>query len=127
MKTKSKQELNVIAGQVFTRYKTAKKVACTSDGMAFIVDESENAVKNHAKNNRFKKELTITYFTRDEVEGDESTGNANKTADELIKDIEQAETVDAVDAILKAENKGKKRKTVLEAGAKRIEELKKTE
>lgn len=126
MKTKNKQELQVIAGQVFARYKTAKKVALTSDGMAFIVDESENAVKNHSKNNRYKKELTITYFTRDEIEG-ETTNVGTKTAEELINEIGAAETADAVNAILEAETKGKKRKTVLEAGVKRIEELKKPE
>lgn len=126
MKTKNKQELQVIAGQVFARYKTAKKVALTSDGMAFIVDESENAVKNHSKNNRYKKELTITYFTRDEIEG-ETTNVGTKTAEELINEIGAAETADVVNAILEAETKGKKRKTVLEAGEKRIEEIKKPE
>ena len=67
MKILNKEEIKAIAADVFGRYTKAEKVAVTSDGMAFITDESENAVSNHSKRNPSGKELKITTFTRDEV------------------------------------------------------------
>lgn len=67
MKTLNKEELKAVATDIFGRYPKAEKVAVTSDGMAFITDEGENAVQNHSKRNTSGKELKITQFTRDEV------------------------------------------------------------
>lgn len=67
MKTLNKEELKAVAADIFGRYNKAEKVAVTSDGMAFITDESDNAVLNHSKHNVSGKELKIERFTRDEV------------------------------------------------------------
>jgi hypothetical protein len=64
--------------------------------------------------------LKISTFTRDEIEGGAEQG---KTAKELIEVIKIAETVEAVQAIIDEETAGAARKSVLEAGAKRIETL----
>ncbi|MBS2099185.1 hypothetical protein [Carboxylicivirga linearis] len=125
MKTKSKEEKKAIAADIFKRYPKAKKVAVTSDGMAFITDENEIAVKNHAVKNRYGKELSIESFRRDEM-GSEKPGKS-QTAKELIAAIEAAGELEAVEAILNTENEGEKRKTVIEAAEKRINELKEAE
>ena len=91
MKTKNKAELKAIAADVFKLHKKAQKVSVTADGMAFITDDGENAVNNHARRNRYGKELSITPFTRDEIENETNSGGT-KTADELIKEIEAAES-----------------------------------
>ncbi|HBL74242.1 MAG: hypothetical protein A2W90_17980 [Bacteroidetes bacterium GWF2_42_66] len=78
MNTLNKEENKAVAADIFKRYPNAKKVAVTSDGMAFITDESENAVLNHSKNNRHKKELEITRFTRDGVEGKRQKAEDNQ-------------------------------------------------
>ncbi|GEM_PF-2056259 len=134
MKTKNKEQKKAIAADILERYPKAKKVAVTSDGMAFITDENEIAVKNHAVKNRYGKELSIARFTRDELEEEAKASKRNKTttskddegktAKELIAEIEAAKEVKVVEAILKAENNGEKRKTVLEAAEKQIQELK---
>jgi hypothetical protein len=69
MKTLNKEELKAVAADIFGRYTKAEKVAVTSDGMSFITDEGDNAVLNHSKRNVSGKELAISRFTRDEVEG----------------------------------------------------------
>jgi hypothetical protein len=122
VKTKNKEQKKAIAADIFERYPKAQKVAVTSDGMAFITDENEIAVKNHANKNRYGKELSITHFRRDEMGSDNT--DKPKTAKELIAAIEAAKELEAVEAILKAENEGEKRKTVIEAAEKRINELK---
>jgi len=126
MKTYSKDEQKAIAADVFKRYNKAKKVAVTSDGTAFIVDESENAVKNHAKKNIHKKELAIAYFYRDETVSDVETVKSEKsanTAEALIAAIAQAESAEAVEAIKTAETSGKNRKSVIEAADAKLTEL----
>lgn len=123
MKTLNKEELKAVAADVFKRYKKAQKVAVTSDGMAFITDEGENAVRNHSLHNRHKKELQITRFNRDNFQSEPTIKKA-KTADELIAEIEDAETVTTVEHIRDSETKGKGRKTVLDAADARIDELK---
>lgn len=122
---KSKQEQKAIAADIFKRYPKAKSVSVTSDGMAFITDEGDNAVKNHARNNRYKRKLSITPFTRDDLVNDES-GKA-KTVKELLTEIESANVAGVVSDILETELNGEKRKTVLEAAAKRLSELNKAE
>ncbi|MDA3852678.1 MAG: hypothetical protein PF444_00315, partial [Bacteroidales bacterium] len=95
---KNKDELKAIAADVFSRYNKAKKVSVTSDGMAFITDESDLAVKNHSKKNRTGKELSITPFLRDEKDASKP-----KTAEELIKIIEAETDVKAVEALANLE------------------------
>lgn len=125
MKTLSKEERKAVAADIFKRYNKAEKVAVTSDGMAFIVDDSDNAVKNHAKNNRYKKELEYNTFTRESIEQTAKPADkGKKTVKELVADIEAATEVAAVEALLAAENEGEKRKGVIEAADKRIKELK---
>ncbi len=126
MKTLSQEELKAKAAEVFKGYRRAKKVAVTSDGMAFIIDEGDNAVKNHSKKNRYGKELKITEFTRDDIEGSAS-GSTEKTAKAVLEEIEAATETAIVEAILKLENSGKKRKTVIEAAEKKLNELKPAE
>lgn len=123
METKNKQEKKAIAADIFKRYPKAQKVAVTSDGTAFITDENEIAVKNHSVKNRYKKELSISRFKRDEMEDDKSS-KKDKTAKELIAEIEALQEIAEVGKILNAEKEGEKRKTVLEAAEKRINELK---
>ncbi len=123
MKTKNSTEIKAIAKGIFERYPNAQKVAVTSDGMAFITDVNELGVKGHSKNNRYKKELKIERFTRDDF-AEETPSDKPKTADQLISEIESATTVEVVAAIIEAEEGGKKRKTVLEAGNAKLESLK---
>jgi len=120
MKTLNKEELKAVASDIFGRYPKAEKVAVTSDGMAFITDEGENAVKNHSKRNTSGKELAIARFTRDEIE----SASKDKSIKELIAEIESATDVMVVDALLNAENAGKKRKSVIDAADKKLKELK---
>ncbi|WP_010664929.1 hypothetical protein [Marinilabilia salmonicolor] len=122
MKVLNKQEIKAVAADVFKRYKKAQKVAVTTDGMAFITDEGDNAVKNHAIKNRYKKELKIHSFTRDDF--DSAKSPKVETAENLIAAINEAETATTVEHILAAEEQGKKRKSVLEAAEARIKELK---
>lgn len=115
----NKGELKAIAADIFGRYPKANKVSVTDDGMAFITDESDLAVKNHALKNPSGKELGITTFKRDELDA----ANDNK-AESLIKRIGEASTADEVNAIREAEAKGKNRPSVIAAADKRIDELK---
>lgn len=125
MKILSKEEMKAVAADIFNRNNKCQKVAVTSDGMAFIIDESENAVLNHAKNNRHKKELEIIRFTRNGiVAGSGLRVTGKKTVKELVAEIETETKVVAIEAILAAENEGEKRKGVIDAAEKRIKELK---
>lgn len=128
LKIKDKEELSVIAKSIFDRYRSAKNVAVTSDGTAFITDENDLAVKNYSANNRYGKKLAITEFTRDDFASKESKGSGDKkTAKELIAEIEAAATVEAVAVIVEAEKAGEKRKTVLEAADAKLKSLKTAE
>ncbi len=124
MKVLNKEEIKAVAADVFKRYKKAQKVAVTTDGMAFITDEGDNAVKNHATKNRYKKELKIHSFTRDDFVRVKSPNGETATAEALIASIKEAETVSTVEHILAAEKQGKQRKSVIEAAEARIKELK---
>jgi len=131
LEIKNKSEVKEIAKGILKRYKGAQNVAVTSDGTAFITDENDLAVKNHSRKNRYGKKLAITEFTRDDFATTEKSNKSKasdskdqKTAEELIAGIESATTVDAVNAIVKAEKAGKKRKTVLEAAEEKLESLK---
>lgn len=121
MKTYNSEELKVIAKDIFSRYPNAQKVAVTSDGMAFITDEGENAVKNHAVNNVYKKELKITSFTREELE--DSKGQKPSKAEDLIALILALTTAEEVEAIKNEEAAGKNRKTVIDAATEKLNSL----
>ena len=115
LKVLSKDEQIAIAKDILKRYQKAQKVIVASDGQAFIADESDNAAKNHARNNAYGKELKLETFTRDELEA-----KTQKKVEELLPLIEAAETVEAVEALVA----GDTRKTVISAAAKRIETIK---
>lgn len=121
MKQIGKDKMKEVAQSVFEQYPEAKKVAVTSDGQAFIADNGDAAARNHAQNNIYGKELSVATFLRDEVvQKKKQTPKVDKkTAAELIAEIEKAETVEEVNAVLGDD----KRKTVVEAAEKRIEEL----
>lgn len=121
MKTYNSEELKAIAKDIFSRYPNAQKVAVTSDGMAFITDEGENAVKNHAVNNVYKKELKITSFTREEFE--DSKGQNPSKAEDLIALIQAATTAEEVEAIRIEEAAGKNRITVINAATEKLNSL----
>jgi hypothetical protein len=118
MKVLNKDERKQVAVDIFARYPEAHKVAVAADGEAFIVDESENHARTHAKKNRYGKELELDFFTRDSLESAKT-----KTAESLIAAIKAAETIDAVNTILSEENAGKKRTSVLTAAEARLKEL----
>lgn len=107
-----------VAKSTFDRYKDKDKVFVTSDGQAFF---DEGHARNHAVKNRTGKELGLDIFRRDEPKSPKST---IPSADDLIAELATLETIEEVQAVLDAENTGKKRKTVIEACEKRIEELK---
>ncbi|NCB67438.1 MAG: hypothetical protein EOM47_01145 [Bacteroidia bacterium] len=116
LKVLSKDEQIAVAKDILKRYPKANKVIVAADGQAFIADESENAAKNHARNNAYGKELKLETFTRDELEAKVEL----KKAKEVIALVEAAETVEAVEALVA----GDERATVKDAVVKRIETLK---
>jgi hypothetical protein len=129
METVSKEKAAGIAAEIFKSYPRSKKVIVTSDGQAFIADEGDAAAKNHARNNRYKKELELYTFLRaEEKEEREKSGEEDsETQKELIAQIAAAQTKEAVQAILDNENKAEKpRKSVIEAATKKLETFKET-
>jgi len=84
---------------------------------------SENFAFHSVSND---KEKVGTIEVTAETVKEEKTNVLGK-ADDLIAAIEAAETAEAVQAIIDAENEGKKRTTVLEAGAKKLGTFKATE
>jgi hypothetical protein len=68
MKTLDSEGKKAVAKDIFDRYPNSKKVAVTSDGEAFVVDESDLHARHHAKHNRHNKELSIETFTRDDIQ-----------------------------------------------------------
>ena len=129
METKAKQELIVlskdeqkaIAADIFKGYPKAQKVSVASDGQAFITNEGDNAAKSHCKNNRYGKELELTPFTRDGIEGKKATEEKVQLvkAEELVAQIEAATSIEQVNELLGTDT----RKTVVAAAKKMIETL----
>ena len=111
-----KDAQKAVAVDIFKRYPKAQNVSVASDGQAFITDESDSAAKNHAKVNRYGKKLSLTPFTRDELDEKQPV---QKTALEVIALIEAAKTGEEVATIAE----GDTRKTVLAAVAKKLETL----
>jgi hypothetical protein len=66
-----------------------------------------------------KEKVGVIEVTAEAVKEDKT--NELGTATEIIAAIEAAADAEAVQAIIDAENEGKKRKTVLDAGAKKLE------
>lgn len=97
LKTLSADELKERAKAVFEKYKKAKKVAVTSDGECFIIDETDQSANNHAKRNVYKKELDISVFKREEIM---AVTPQKKTVEELIAEIEAAQTVEELKSIV---------------------------
>lgn len=95
----SKDEQKAVAVDIFNRHPKAQKVSVASDGQAFITDVNDAAAKNHAKNNRYKKELELTPFTRDGVDEKKSEIQQNDVKDALAE-IEAATTSDEVNEII---------------------------
>jgi hypothetical protein len=140
MRILNRVQITAKAKDVFQRYPKANKIAITSDGQAFIVDVSENAVKNHATRNRHKKELEIFRFNRDAVMAEtpasrdaDSKGNKTKktstpskpkTVEEQMAAIKDAKTIEAVEVVLNEEKAGGKRVTVIKAAQDKLELLK---
>ena len=126
LKTKNKEEVKEIAKGIFERYPRANSVAVTSDGTAFITDESDIAVRSHSTKNRYGKKLAITEFLREEFDKPKkSESDKPKTAKDLIAEINaDGATVESVAAIIAAEKAGEQRKTVLEAANAKLETLK---
>lgn len=122
MKVLNKEEIKAVALDVFRRYPKAKKVSVTSDGTAFITDEGDNAVKNHAVKNAYGKELQITPFVRDDFEAPKAAADEDLAS--TYKAIKEATAVEVVEAILNAEVSGKNRPAVIKAAKGRIEKLK---
>lgn len=124
MKTLNAEGLKDVAADVFQRYPKANKVAVTVDGMAFITDEGDLAVKNHSKKNRYGKELQITSYTRDQFSKEKKKeGETTLTAEKLIEKINACTAADEVEELKKAEVAGKNRVTVINAAAAKIAEL----
>ena len=114
----SKDEQKAIAVDILKRYPKAQKVSVASDGQAFITDEGDSAAKNHAKVNRYDKELSLTPFTRDELDAKAEKAEVKKAAD-VIALIEAAKTAAEVNALIA----GDVRATVVAAAKKMIETL----
>jgi hypothetical protein len=111
-----KSKLKETADSVFKRYPGVNKVYVTSDGQAFF---DEVHAKNHAAPQKKRGELEVEKFLRDE-----GGKEAPKSAKDLIAEINKAEMVEAITAILEAEGAGDNRKSVIGAATKRVEKLK---
>ena len=123
LKVLSKDEQKEVAKDVLKQYPQAHKVIVASDGQAFIADNGDAAAKNHAKVNRYGKELKLETFTRDDFEIKSEASKERKTADEVIALIEAAETAEAVNELAA----GDARKTVIAAAVKKLETFKAAE
>ena len=64
MKHYTREQLQKIAADVFSRYPKAQTVACTEDGVPFITDDTERYVKEHACTGKYAGGLKIEHFRR---------------------------------------------------------------
>lgn len=112
--------------------KRAEDVAAKNGlSMIFVNDKgeffsNENFAALSVKSDKSKYAKIEVVTVSDDSDPEKSTNDLG-TVTEVVAVIESAESVDAVEAIVKAEKEGKNRKTVLEAGAKKITQLIKTE
>lgn len=77
MKTINTEEQKAIALDVMKQYPGAQKVAVCSDGEAFITDESDQSVRNHANRNRSGKKLSYVEFDRSVIFADVADDESN--------------------------------------------------
>jgi hypothetical protein len=106
------KDLNSIAKAFFEQNKNVEKVYITTDGYVFV---NKNAVDLHKQT--AGKKLSVKTFDNTFIA---TSTEPKKTVEERIASINEAETVEAVEALLK----GEKAKTVKEAGVAKIAELK---
>ncbi|NJB83620.1 hypothetical protein [Wenyingzhuangia aestuarii] len=99
--------------EVFQEHKNLKEYHETSDGNRFF---DVLVAKNHAKG---LKEKEVKSYKREDHKPEKKEKEVKLTAEDRAKAVEVLETIEAVEDALKDE----KAKTVLAAGAKRIEEL----
>lgn len=104
--------------------KNGLNVIFVNDKGEFFSNENFAALSVKSNKSKYAKIEVVT--VSDDSEPEKSTNDLG-TVTEVVAAIETAESVDAVEAIVKAEKEGKNRKTVLEAGAKKITQLTKTE
>lgn len=93
----SQDDQKAVAADIFKRYPKSNKVSVASDGQAFITDESDAAAKNHAKNNRYGKELDLTKFTRDGI-------NAPAVSTTLVEGADASKKIEDTDDTKKVED-----------------------
>ena len=87
---------------------------------------NENFASLSVKGDKSKYAKIEVVAVSDDSESEKATNDLG-TVTEVVAAIEAAETVEAIEAITKAETEGKNRKTVLEAGAKKITQLTKND
>lgn len=80
----TKDQAREIAADVFGRYPRANHVAVTCDGQAFITDDGDAAVRNHARANRYKEQLEIIPFNRQEFP-EKSDEKAKNDSPKVVK------------------------------------------
>ncbi len=114
-----KTQIQNIARSVFERYKGVDKVYITSDGQSFT---DEACAVTHRQKNRTGKELGMETFLRGDIKSRETA--PGKTAEQLIAEIAAMTEVEAVQTLVDGEAAGKNRKTVIDAGEKKLAELK---
>lgn len=103
--------------------KNGLNVIFVNDKGEFFSNENFASLSVKADKSRYAKIEAVVIDFLDDEKGTNDLG----TVAEVVAAIEVAETVETVEAIIKAETEGKNRKTVLEAGAKKITQLTKTE
>ncbi|MEL3904450.1 MAG: hypothetical protein P1P63_04995 [Treponemataceae bacterium] len=104
--------------------KNGLNVVFVNDKGEFFSNENFAALSVKSDKQKYAKiEVAAVSDNSDEKKGT----NDLDTVAEVVAAIEAATEVEAVEAILKAETEGKNRKTVLEAGAKKIAQLTKTD
>jgi len=129
------ENLQKIAQGFFKKNPDVEKVYVTSDGYVFL---KKNAADLHAQHNPAGKKLSVKVFENEIAipkqvlaglsqapsnDSEDKTGGASSekklSAEERIEKINEAQTPEEVEALLK----GEKAKTVKEAGQKKIAEL----
>lgn len=97
-------------------------VVFVNDKGEFFSNENHAALSVGGNKAKYAK-IEVGAISDNSEKGTNDLGTVN----DVVAAIESAETVEAIEAILKAEREGKARKTILDAGAKRIELLTKTD
>lgn len=104
--------------------KNGLNVIFVNDKGEFFSNENFAALSVKSDKSKYAKIEVVA--VGDDSEDGKGTNDLG-TVTEVVASIEAAETVDDVEAIVKAEKEGKNRKTVLDAAQKKIDQLTKTE